>query len=442
MRTVSDSSHRFWATSLAAAVLSLFLATPSAAQPTPAPTPPAVTPAPVTPTPVPPALTPAPVTPPAATTPAAPEPTPARGGVVAYQAEGEAVRLGASTLIITGEAELIWAGAANITIDANVANEVAVGGAQVDITGSIGTNLWVGGAEVNLSGDVGKDVGAGANKLNIDLTIGGDLMAGGASVIVSPNTVVNGTTRLGGEYIEFNGEAKDTIVLRGTTVVFNGRADRGLTVEADSLTLGPNAVITGDLTLRPDTETTQETGATITGSTRVDVPEWWEQVVYGRFAFVLFGVIATLIVGVLFLLIARGSVEEMASTFRRRPISGFFLGILAIILLPIIIFVLMVTVVGIPLAIAVIFLIPVVFVLAYTISAIGLADFALHRGGGRRGILLTLFFLIVGALALGLIAMIPVAGGPILGILMVLGFGTVVRVLLRRLRRAEPVPAT
>ena len=47
-----------------------------------------------------------------------------------------------------------------------------------------------------------------------------------------------------------------------------------------------------------------------------------------------------------------------------------------------------------------------------------------------------------GALALGLIAMIPVAGGPILGILMVLGFGTVVRVLLRRLRRAEPVPAT
>jgi hypothetical protein len=56
-------------------------------------------------------------------------------------------------------------------------------------------------------------------------------------------------------------------------------------------------------------------------------------------------------------------------------------------------------------------------------------------------VLITLLFLIIGAIALGLVSLIPVAGGWIVFILLILGIGTFVRVLLRRLRRPEPVPA-
>lgn len=430
-----------------AAILLLFLAIPSSAQQPPTPTPPGqITPAPVTPAPEPPAVTPTPgpVTPPAATPtpPATPEAaTPEAGSVVEHAATGEAVRLGGSTVVITGNASSIWTGATNLTIDATVDNEVLAGAAVVDIDAEIGTNLRVGGSQVDLSGRVGRDVWAGAAELTIDLVIGGDLWAGAARITVAPTTTIEGSTYLGGANVQFDGEARGPIALGGETVVFNGRADAGLKVDADNLILGPNAVITGDLVLSDDTPRPAESGATITGQTTVEQPEWWQRILFGPFGFAAFTAGLTIVVGLFFLLIGRGTVEEMANAFRRRPVTGFLAGILALILIPIVTVLVAVTVVGIPLALAIVLLLPLFFVLSYAVTAIGLADFILNRSGGRRGVLVTLLFLIIGAIALGLIALIPLAGGPIVGILLVLGVGTFVRVLLRRLRRPEPVPA-
>jgi hypothetical protein len=384
-------------------------------------------------------------------TPAPPAPAPSdvepaeRGSVVEVNATGEAVRIGAATVVINGNASLVWAAGANVTVNATVEKEVAAAGAVVAIDSTIGKSLWAAGSQVDIKGSVAEDVWTGASQLTIDATVGGNLRGGAASVSVGSGTVINGETYLGGEDVIFDGQTIGEAWLGGDYVVFNGRADAGLNVNAARLSLGPQARITGDLNVSDETILEQDPGATVTGATiRTADDRWWNRMVDprpGRIGFSVFIAGLTIIVGLFLLLIGRGSVEEMANAFRRRPITGFIAGILVLVFIPILILLFAVTIVGIPLAIAIVFLLPLFFVLSYAVAAIGLADFFLNRSGGKRGVLITLLFLIIGAIALGLISLIPVAGGWIVFILLILGVGTFVRVLLRRLRRPEPVPA-
>jgi apolipoprotein N-acyltransferase len=100
----------------------------------------------------------------------------------------------------------------------------------------------------------------------------------------------------------------------------------------------------------------------------------------------------------------------------------------------------MVTVVGIPAGLALLFVVPILIFVSYAVAATGLADLIFNRPRAPRLAGRTFGFLIVGAIILGLVSLIPVAGGMLVFLLLILGAGAFLRSARRRAKRSRRAP--
>jgi hypothetical protein len=123
---------------------------------------------------------------------------------------------------------------------------------------------------------------------------------------------------------------------------------------------------------------------------------------------------------------------------RHRPVSSFFFGVLALILIPFVAVVLVATIIGISAGIAIGFLMPFLIVFGHAIAAAGIASGILVRRQGDIGAGIGLLMLIIGAILLVAIGLIPYVGPALVAIALILGVGAFTRTVGGRIRRSEP----
>ncbi len=117
---------------------------------------------------------------------------------------------GGGNIILNGDVKgNAWITGGTITISGNVDGDLYVAGGQINITGDIGQRLFVGGGSVTIDSNVGKDayfgagmvtlkgsfgddVRAGVGQLTIDAEINGDLVAEVGAISKSSETTIGG----------------------------------------------------------------------------------------------------------------------------------------------------------------------------------------------------------------------------------------------------------
>lgn len=162
----------------------------------------------------------------------------------------------------------------------------------------------------------------------------------------------------------------------------------------------------------------------------------------GRIGLAVFSAVAIVVAGLGLLIFAGGAYNEAGRDFRNRALTSGLIGVLFLILFPIVAAIFAATVVGIPLALAVLMLVPLIFVLGYATAALGLANVLLNWTGTLVPWGWSLMFLIVGAILIALVSLIPYAGWIIILIALVIGIGAFLRTVGRRVRRwLPPAPA-
>lgn len=363
--------------------------------------------------------------------------TSSTGALVTVTANGGDVRAAGATVTVAGTAANINVAGAEVKVTAEAAGSIYAAGARVALSGPVAAAVKAVGASVLLTGKVGGNVGIAGGVVEINSPVGGNLRTGGATVAIGKDANIAGELTAGGASVVFDGRAGGDVRLGGASVTFNGVSDGSVSLAGASVVIGPDARIAGNLLVRSPSAPVITAGAVITGRTThyrpVDFtpPAWmW----MAGIAVVV--VLGTILAGTVLILFGGRVFSTAADHARHRPMSSFLIGVVVVILIPAIAIVLIATIAGLSVGLAILFLLPVLLVFGHAVAATGIAAGLFIRNTGPIGLGRAVLMLIAGAIIVVLIGLIPWVGMWAVCIVLVLGVGALARTVGNKLRAA------
>jgi cytoskeletal protein CcmA (bactofilin family) len=306
-----------------------------------------------------------------------------------------------------------------VEADETVASVEAVAGTVVirgtvtgDVAGAAGT------VHVTDAGRVGGSVDAAAGTVRIDGRVGGDVSVGAGSLDVTETARIGGDLSAGAAYVSLD-----------------GRVDGDVAVGAETLVLGPNARVAGDV--RYDAETlTRDPGARVEGTvvrerSRGSAGPSGPADALGSVLGALYALLANLLFGAVLLRAFPDFSAGVAARVEAAPLRTGGAGLLTLVGVPVVLFVVAVTLVGLPLAVvgAVAFAGLVWAGLVYGQYAVGVRVLA---AAGRENRWLAL---VVGVGGFAVLGAVPVLGGLLELVALLLGLGALAAGLREAYRR-------
>lgn len=302
------------------------------------------------------------------------------------------------------------------------------------VTGSV-TTFSSGTVHITETGSVGGSLNGAAASLRLAGSVGSDVFFTAASVVIED------TATVGRDAISFGGtfRVEGSVIrdVRGRTfrISIDGDVGGDVDVATQFLSVGPTAVIAGDVLYRSPGDADFAAGATVDG-TITKLPT------QGNFVYGLILSIATvvtflgfIVAGIVALWAVRGTGSRAVGAVLTRPIRAFFVGLATVIALPALVVLFAVTLVGIPVAAVLLAVGVILFVIGPVPALTALGNRVLVRRGGLFGAFL------VGAVLWRLgIWLIPYVGAVIYVVGMVWGIGGWVLGALAA-RRSDPLPA-
>lgn len=349
------------------------------------------------------------------------------------------LRLDADTTIASGETvneSLVCTGDV-VTIDGTVNGDLVVGAERVSIRGRVTGNLYVFGEEVEITGEVVGSVTAIAETARLEGRIGGALYLGGKRLTLAEGARVERDAVVFGKGLQLDGQAARDLVFGGEWMELRGEIGRKLhVIDAEEIRLLDSARIGGDVEAHlheGEEGFARAPGAQIAGTVEVDRASVVKDHYFSRYRDPGFYVMALMATAAAFLFgLLLYAMDPRLFEADAPDARGFFrsLGAGFVIMLasPVAIFILAITVVGIPVATLTLFLLISSVYTAYVLVAgmIGRAILA-PKGPGIGGFAPSL---LVGVVALSLVAWLPFIGMAVRVVVILFGLGC----LLERVR--------
>jgi cytoskeletal protein CcmA (bactofilin family) len=340
----------------------------------------------------------------------------------AQQAESSTAkaRAGDATAIITDD--VVTAGE-TVHVNANVRGDVAAAGAEVTIAGPIEGYVLGAGRNVRIDAPIGNDVWAAGETVEIDSTVGNNAMLAGRIVHLRPGAVIGEDARLAGDQVTVEGRVERDLRIGADVAHIRGPVRGTVRVRAERVRVEPGAVIGGDLIVSSPRPPEVSPGAQVSGQVRYDeAEERWSWMAWPALWLVTF--VALLVLGLATTAIAPARARHVAETLRSRLGWSVLAGGLVLVLVPVGIVALAVTLVGIPLAAAMLALYVLFLMLSGVFVSHGVGGWLLeraHRAGASSWTRVTL-----GSLIVSLAITVPMVGWVIALAVVVAGTGALV----------------
>jgi len=319
-------------------------------------------------------------------------------------------------------------------------------GGNVDLAASVQGDAVLGGGDVRVRDNVKQDLYVGGGNVRLEAAVGRNARLAGGNVEIASSGSIAGNLSVAGGTVEIRGTVGGNVQAAGGDVLIDGTVAGDVRIAAGSLELGPNARIGGKLVHRGVEKIRRDPAAQVGGgiergpAVRVRGEERRHSGLgIGGWLWSL-GLIA--LAGFIAGVFPVGS-RSMGDGLRNDPGIGLLLGFIALVCIPIAAVVLMVTIIGIPLALAVLLLYFVMLIVGYAAVGVMLGDAALARlrsqdaarAGWRVGAAMAAM------LALALLTRIPVLGGLVIFVVLLAGLGAIVLAVRARTSPPPPSPA-
>ncbi len=318
-----------------------------------------------------------------------------------------------------------------VTISGVVNGDAYVAGRSVIIEGTINGDLLAAGGQITIRGTVSQNVRAAAGEIVVSGSVGRNITAAAGTFTISDGATVLGNVVAGAGNISLLAPIlKDVTVGAGTAMV--GTAIGGnLTAGVNSLVLTPSASIGGTLQYWSDEQAQIATGATVSGGIvqktipKDPAPSTSEiaENKSAQTAMKAFGFLSAMLVGVLILGIFPAFSHRTAQTIIERPLQSLGLGFVLLIGIPAMCVFLMVTVIGIPLALIVFALYLKSLYLTKIFVSLTLGLFLLRQFDKKWHIVWTF---IIGLMVFTMLTWVPFLGGLVSFVSLLLGLGSFV----------------
>src|SRR3989344_7094057 len=312
-----------------------------------------------------------------------------------------------------------------VVVTSPVTGDVTAVGGKVQIRSTVAGDVLVMGGDVQIDGEVGGDVRVAGGNVVISGLVKGEVLAAGGNVEIGPEAVVGATTAMVGK-----------LVVAGTT--------GSLWAGVGELAVQDSAHIKGNLTYTSEKEAVVASGAAIDGEVEHKVPPVSERdATKGAAAFFgggLMWVLSGLIMLLLFVYVLPNKSLALSREWKANFGMNLLWGIIFLIVAPIVGMLLLVSVIGLPLAFGVILFYPVILYLgkltAMLAVGVWLRSMWMKQDGEKADFLAACFGLVL----ITLVGLIPGIGWLAVFIAWVGGVGTLMShdwALYKRLRLSK-----
>lgn len=337
--------------------------------------------------------------------------------------------------------DLFMAGS-DLQITQGAPGDAILAGGWISTAGTVNGDEVAAGAHISLAANVDGGLYAAGGHVHLDGKVARNARIAGGNVEVGPNAAVQGGLTIGGGQVEVNGQVGKYLQVGAARARIDGHVGGDVDVASGSLDVGPGAVIDGLLTYYGPRPATVAAGAQIRGGVHYVERKQWGYGVHPRLrgfgAGAWLWLIGWMVVGSVLLTLWPGFARSVTNVALHRPWMALLLGFVVAVCAPIAVVLLLISVIGIPLALLAFCLYLTLLPIGFLASAAALGEWLLprvRRGGeiseGQR-ILMLLGVMVV----LFVVTRIPVLGG--IGVLLVVlvGVGSLMMASVARYREA------
>jgi hypothetical protein len=287
---------------------------------------------------------------------------------------------------------------------------------------------------------------AAAGHITVDAPVNGSVRLAGGTVELGPGAAVSGDASIAGGTVMIKGSVKESLHAAGGHVTLNGAVGGDASVAGGTLELGPEARIAGKLTFRGG-ELKRDPAAQVTGAVqhlRGRSHHNREHTPFNRYTRGWLWTGMLLVLAALIAAALPGPSRRMAQELRERPWLTPLLGLVALATIPVAAVLVMLTIIGIPIGLLALVGYAALLLVGYVWLAVVLGGLLLDRvkpetaarTAWRAGAA------VLAMLALALLARMPIVGGAVAFVAMIVGVGMIVGAVLRRSRpEGAPAPA-
>jgi hypothetical protein len=307
-------------------------------------------------------------------------------------AEAFRMQSGNNVIISKPVYENLYVAGGTVTINAPIYGDLIMTGGNVTLNDTVTNDVLVAGGTVTINGYVGEDVRSAGGQISIRKGIGGELFVSGGrietdreafvnkgAVITGGNIIINGrikgnTTAYGGT-IAFNGTAENAVDFRGGEIEINGTVMGKSTLAAQKISIGNEASLNDDVRYWNQKGKLDFKQSLKNGNAFFDTAL---EMSTGQWYFLGFATIVGLLwyIGMALLMIAliqylfSRTMQKAAEAVFIRKAKSLGYGLLFLIGVPVAIIILMITVIGIPVAFTLLFAYITIILLGTIITSV------------------------------------------------------------------------
>lgn len=324
----------------------------------------------------------------------------------------------------------LLAASCDLDVGSAVAGDAALAGGSVRLDASVGGGLYAAGGKVFLNGSVGRNV-----------------RAAGGHVQIGPDAKISGNVSVAGGDVAMRGTVKGYLSAAGGHVLIDGPVEGDVIASGGHVELGPNARIGGKLKYRTN-DFQRDPAAQVAGSVEAlaahramhEDGSPWHRRTGGRWIWSA----GVMLMAVLLAAAVPAVSARMAEELRSHPWLSLLWGLVAFACIPVAAVLLLITIIGIPLAILAFLLFLALLLAGQAVTVASIADLVLRRyrpadaarAAWRAG------FAILAALGLALLVRVPYLGGLVALVAILAGIGVIAAWAFRRPASAATAQGT
>lgn len=306
-----------------------------------------------------------------------------------------------------------------VRIEGRVEGDLYAAGENIFITGDVMGDTTAIGSDLTIEGSIGQDAYLVGRTISLTRTkVSDSLHVAGQNITISSDTLLGGSLLGAGSSIRSDATVARSLMLAGSTLYHNAPVLGETRLAGEDITLGPKTSISKDLTyfLTPE-KGIIDNQAQVRGSTHIvtEPTEWRQKRVVDEqnrrnFGYIwrVWSYIGMLLVGGVAIWLLKKPLNTAINSLHNQSLNALGSGLLITFLTPPALVLLMLTVVGLPLAMLTI---PLYLILLYAgkiVFSMALARTLFSAASLSK--VTPLFELFVGVTVLHLLKLIPVGG--------------------------------
>jgi len=301
-----------------------------------------------------------------------------------------------------------------VEIAGSVKSDVIVAGGNVIVSGAVGGDVIAAGGNIRITGPVGGNVRVVGGNVEIYGTVARNVMVGSGTLVIGESAKISGQITAGSGTMEIRGLVQGGILAGSGAVILSGEIQGPINLYLDK---------SGSLDIRETTKTGSSfnyygvkqaqvaSGAQLAEApqfhefvTKPAKPVWWWRFLISLFSALVLGMVLTSLIP--------GKLQEVITEALSNPWRSLGWGALWAFIVPIMVIVLMVTIIGLPLALVLAAIYFIGLILAPIVAGASLGWFIKSKSGeGWLTKQRLLVVVLVGIFIYRLIVFIPFIGG-------------------------------